>query len=90
MSPESEFFRERGVFLTCSFLEKNNNIKKRIFYSQYGRRCPTVAITVMKETKEYDLLSLQCLACGYCVAVCPVKCLIMENRYLESVFAREE
>jgi formate hydrogenlyase subunit 6/NADH:ubiquinone oxidoreductase subunit I len=67
-----------------------NNIEKCIFCGQCGRRCPTGAITVMKDTREYDLRSLQCITCGYCVEVCPVKCLTMQNHYSEPVYARDE
>ena len=67
-----------------------NNIEACIFCGICGRKCPTHAITVTKETKEYDLRSLQCIACGFCVEVCPVKCLTMENHYSSSVYGHNE
>jgi len=67
-----------------------NDIDKCIFCGICERKCPTHAITVSRETKEYELRSLQCIACGFCVEVCPVKCLAMENRYSLSVYGRDE
>jgi len=67
-----------------------NEIEKCIFCGICGKKCPTHAITVIKETKEYDLRSLQCIACGACVEVCPVKCLSMKNNYSVSVYGRNE
>lgn len=67
-----------------------NDIGRCIFCGICGRKCPTHAITVMKETREYELRSLQCITCGVCVEVCPVKCLSMEVKYSDAVYARSE
>jgi formate hydrogenlyase subunit 6/NADH:ubiquinone oxidoreductase subunit I len=67
-----------------------NEIEKCIFCGLCERKCPTHAITVSRETKEFDLRSLQCIACGACVEVCPKKCLIMRNNYSEAVYQREQ
>jgi formate hydrogenlyase subunit 6/NADH:ubiquinone oxidoreductase subunit I len=67
-----------------------NDIERCIFCGICARKCPTHAITVMKETKEYELRSLQCISCGACVEVCPPKCLSMEIPYSVSVSGRNE
>jgi formate hydrogenlyase subunit 6/NADH:ubiquinone oxidoreductase subunit I len=67
-----------------------NDIDRCIFCGLCEKKCPTHAITVMKETKEYELRSLQCITCGACVDVCPPKCLSMEINYSVSVFGRNE
>jgi len=62
-----------------------NAIEQCIFCGLCSRKCPTNAITVTKESKEFDLRSLQCIICGSCVDACPKKCLIMQNHYSSSV-----
>ena len=65
-------------------------IEQCIFCGMCARKCPTNAITVTKESKEFDLRSLQCIMCGSCVDACPKKCLIMENQYSASVVKNTE
>ena len=65
-------------------------IEQCIFCGLCARKCPTNAITVTKESKEFDLRSLQCIMCSSCVEACPKKCLIMENQYSASVVKNTE
>ncbi|MCL2156337.1 MAG: 4Fe-4S binding protein [Leptospirales bacterium] len=65
-------------------------IEQCIFCGLCSRKCPTNAITVTKESKEFELRSLQCIICGSCVEACPKKCLIMENQYSSSVVKNTE
>jgi formate hydrogenlyase subunit 6/NADH:ubiquinone oxidoreductase subunit I len=55
-----------------------------------GRRCPTYAITVTKDSKEWQIDRLQCCTCDLCVEICPVKCLFMENQYTPPITDRGE
>lgn len=57
------------------------DIQKCIFCGMCGKRCPTYAITVTKDCKEWQIDRLKCCACNLCVEICPVKCLSMENQY---------
>jgi Formate hydrogenlyase subunit 6/NADH:ubiquinone oxidoreductase 23 kD subunit (chain I) len=50
-----------------------------------ARRCPTHAITVSKERKEWSMDHLSCVICTNCVIVCPKKCLKLENEATQSV-----
>ena len=59
----------------------DNDINKCIFCGLCGRRCPTYAILVTKESKEWQIDRLKCCACDLCVEICPVKSLSMENQY---------
>ena len=61
------------------------NINKCIFCGMCGRRCPTYAIMVTKESKEWQIDRLKCCTCNLCVEICPVKCLSMENQYAPPV-----
>ena len=65
-----------------------NEIEKCIFCRLCERNCPTDAILVSKEKKEWQIDSLKCCTCRRCVEVCPVKCLLMHNVYFPSVTER--
>ncbi|MCL1864382.1 MAG: 4Fe-4S binding protein [Spirochaetes bacterium] len=67
-----------------------NSIEQCIFCGLCSRKCPTNAITVTKESREFYLRSLQCIVCGSCVEACPKKCLIMENQYSSFVVKNTE
>ena len=58
-----------------------NDIDRCIFCSLCGKRCPTYAIVVGKENREWEIDRLKCCICNLCVEVCPVKCLSTENHY---------
>jgi formate hydrogenlyase subunit 6/NADH:ubiquinone oxidoreductase subunit I len=65
-----------------------NEIEKCIFCRLCEKNCPTDAILVSKEKKEWQIDSLKCCTCRRCVEVCPVKCLLMHNVYFPSVTER--
>jgi len=57
------------------------NIGDCIFCGMCQRKCPTKAITVTKENRQWKIDRMKCIACGCCVENCPKKCLIMEPQY---------
>lgn len=59
-----------------------------IFCGMCSRKCPTDAITVTKEKREWSIDRLYCITCGSCVEVCPKKCLHMETHYSPAVTGR--
>jgi ech hydrogenase subunit F len=65
-----------------------NDINRCIFCGLCGKRCPTYAITVVKENREWEIDRLKCCICNLCVEVCPVKCLSTENHYFPPVTER--
>ena len=64
------------------------NIDKCIFCGICSRRCPTYAIGVTKDSREWQIDRLKCCTCNLCVEICPVKCLSMENQYAPPVLER--
>jgi ech hydrogenase subunit F len=66
------------------------DINKCIFCGMCDRRCPTDAIVVTKDSKEWKIDRLKCCACNLCVEICPVKCLSMENQYAPPVTGKPE
>lgn len=57
------------------------SIENCIFCSLCARRCPTGAIAVDRQNKEWKIERFGCIACRACVDNCPKKCLRMENHY---------
>jgi ech hydrogenase subunit F len=66
----------------------NIDINRCIFCGLCGRRCPTYAITVTKDSKRWQIDRLRCCMCNLCVEVCPVKCLATGNEYPPPVLER--
>jgi ech hydrogenase subunit F len=69
------------IFPAITRGQVENNIDKCIFCGMCSRRCPTYAITVTKNDKEWEIDRLKCCTCNLCVEICPVKCLSMGNRH---------
>jgi len=65
-----------------------NEIEKCIFCGICAKRCPTYALTVSKENKEWAIDRLKCCICNLCVEICPVKCLSTHNHYFSPVTDR--
>ena len=58
-----------------------NRIGECIFCGICARKCPTNALAVKREDKEWSIDRFACIACGACVDACPKKCLDMMNQY---------
>ena len=56
-------------------------INSCIFCGICQRKCPTNAINVVKDKKEWEISRMKCISCSACVEACPKKCLFMENKY---------
>lgn len=62
-----------------------------IYCGACARACPTGAIFVSRDKKEWTLDLGKCIFCARCQDVCPVKCLVlgpdfeMSKRYKESL-----
>lgn len=60
------------------------DIDSCIFCGICQKKCPTGAIAVVRETKNWSINRFGCIQCGECVGVCPKKCLTMLQTYPES------
>lgn len=67
-----------------------NDIKRCIFCRMCERNCPTQALAVSKEKRDWQIDSLRCCYCRRCVEVCPVRCLTMYNTYFPPVATRAD
>ena len=65
-----------------------NDINKCIFCGMCARRCPTDAIVVTKDSREWQIDRLKCCTCNLCVEICPVKSLSMEIQYSPPILER--
>ena len=45
------------------------------------RNCSTNCISVNKSEHYWEINPYQCIQCGYCITVCPKKCLSMNPNY---------
>jgi ech hydrogenase subunit F len=81
--------RQARVYTSITRGRIENAIDSCIFCGLCARRCPTYAIIVGKEGKEWQIDRLKCCICNLCVDVCPVKCLSTANHYAPSVTARQ-
>jgi len=52
-----------------------------IYCGACSKRCPTKAITVSREPKEWKLEVGRCIVCGHCVEICPKKCMWLDTRH---------
>lgn len=49
------------------------------------RKCPSRALSVVRDEKTWSIDRLKCVVCNCCVEVCPVHCLTMETGYSPSM-----
>ena len=77
--------KRKRVFTKITRGRVENDIDKCIFCSICSKRCPTYALVVTKESKEWEIDCLKCCTCNLCVEVCPKKCLSMDNHYFPPV-----
>lgn len=80
--------KKKRVFSAIARGRIENTIAKCIFCGLCARRCPTYAITVTKDSREWCIDRLKCCICNLCVEICPTKCLATHNQYSPPVTAK--
>ena len=73
--------KKKRTFTPITRGRVENDINTCIFCGLCSRRCPTYAIAVAKDSKEWQIDRLKCCTCNLCVEICPVKCLSAQNQY---------
>jgi formate hydrogenlyase subunit 6/NADH:ubiquinone oxidoreductase subunit I len=58
-----------------------NRIESCIFCGICAKKCPTRALEVARDRKQWSIDRFKCIACGACVSACPKKCIDMESGY---------
>ena len=81
--------KKKRIFTPITRGRVDNDINKCIFCGMCSRRCPTYAIVVTKDSREWEIDRLKCCTCNLCVEICPVKSLSMENQYFTPVKEKE-
>lgn len=66
-----------------------NDAEKCIYCGLCAKRCPTYALAVSKEPREWIVDRLKCCMCNLCVEICPVKSLSMHRHYSPPVTDRQ-
>ncbi|MCE5263172.1 MAG: 4Fe-4S dicluster domain-containing protein [Deltaproteobacteria bacterium] len=64
-------------------------IDECIFCGLCQRRCPSQALSVNREAREWEIDRLRCVSCNFCVEVCPKNCLAIEKGYSAAASSRE-
>lgn len=80
--------QRKRVFPDATRGKVENDIKRCIFCRLCEKNCPTKALAVSKESREWQIDSLKCCTCKRCVEICPVQCLSMYNVYFPPVGSR--
>lgn len=59
------------------------NTEDCLYCGLCSRKCPTEAISINRQNKEWKVNRLKCIQCGYCIENCPKKCIVMKNDYIK-------
>ncbi|MBP1732290.1 MAG: ech hydrogenase subunit [Deltaproteobacteria bacterium] len=77
--------KKKRTFVPITRGRVDNDINTCIYCGLCSRRCPTYAIIVTKDSKEWQIDRLKCCTCNLCVEICPVKSLSMHSHYAPPV-----
>lgn len=66
------------------------DVKACIFCGICQKKCPTGALEVTRDKKEWAINRMRCIACNACVEACPKKCLYMNNQYANAGTVKEK
>ncbi|TRZ93783.1 hypothetical protein D4R78_07645 [bacterium] len=61
-----------------------------MFCGTCQKRCPSRALTVVKEEKRWIKVPLRCISCSCCFKSYPKNCLSMEGDYLFPLINKEK
>lgn len=83
-------FVVREPFKDTRGMVEGIDINKCIFCGICDKKCPSLAITVNKGEKSWEIDRFKCIICGVCAEVCPKKCIMMAEKYLSTSESRKK
>ena len=60
-----------------------------VFCNICHKKCPTKAIVVTRQQKQWAVDHLRCINCGACVEACPKKCLSLSGAHSTSTATKD-
>lgn len=65
------------------------DLESCVFCGVCGKKCPTGALLVQRQTKRWGIDRLLCISCGACVEICPKKSLSLAPAHMQPSITKD-